>query len=303
MATSAASTTESRLYQNAVSALSARQAAWEATRTRLLQVDPGGQGDPNLAGSGPAVVRIIETENQLSDDPPNADPALLAAALTKLSAVSWPADVEGVQEAYEKALAPHALRGQPIASKPPVVFRYITGTDFWERIAKALRDVHEDILASELDDLMARAGRQPAEASWDEVAEFVTDPAVWGILNRKAVPLGGGKGMFVTFDAGQAVHRDSSRWLHAALALRCPWKPRFAEIRYTLRKADELRFPTLADAGWFRWFRSAAVGEPYGWTRPHPPLDPEADRQPEAVHKTPSLARVRSSADVRIVPP
>lgn len=303
MATSAGSSAGSRLYQNAVGALGDRQDAWEATRARLLQVCPDEHADANLAGSGPAVVRIIETENQLSDDPPNAEPARLAAVLATLSAVPWPADDQGVRDAYEEAVAPHALEGQPIASRPRVAFRYITGAGFWKQIVKALRDAHEDILASELDDVMTRADRQPEQASWGEVAAFVTDPAVWAVLNRGGVRLGDGTGVFITFDAGQPAHRDSSLWLHAALALRRPWKPRFAEVRYNVGKADKLRFPTLADAGWFRWFRSATVGEPHGWTRPHPPCDPNADCQPEAVHETPTLARVRSPAGLRIVPP
>jgi hypothetical protein len=247
-------------------------------------------------------VGIIETENQLSADPASADPALLAEALSLLGAVAWPADVGGVCRAYGAAVAPYALHGKPVASRPAVVFRYVTGAGFWKQIVAALRNSREDTLASELDDLVTRAERQPAETTWDEVVEFATDPGVWSVLDRAAVRLGGGASAFVTFDAGQPVQRESSAWLHAALALWRPWNPRFAEVRYATSSADTLRFPTLADAGWFRWFRSAAVGEPHGWIRPHPPLDSVADRQPEAVHETPTLARLQSPADLRIVP-
>jgi len=56
----------------------------------------------------------------------------------------------------------------------------------------------------------------------------------------------------------------------------------------------------VADAGWFRFFKGAQIGEPHGWTAPH---NPAIQRQPEVVQRPPTLADLRDANDLRIVPP
>jgi len=154
--------------------------------------------------------------------------------------------------------------------------------------------------AQKLDEKIAAAHNGAAGVSWDTVLEFVTSPDVWNALPLEEVPLSRARSTFVTFDAGQRVHRDSAGWMHTALAL---WKPRqdcFLQSQYAPNLDRPLRYPTLADAGWFRHFQSAEPAEPHGWTRPH---DSALPRQPEAVHKPSRLKALESPRDLRMVPP
>jgi hypothetical protein len=292
----------SRLYENALSSLGAALAQWHATAQRIAAVsgpDPQNQ-------SGGEVLRMIEAEEQLSAHPANADPVLMTQALDALAATSWPASPTEFQKAYETAIEQFRLHGRPIRLSPRTLYRYLNGraaSGFLQQLAKALRAAGRKAHARRLDTLIGDAATQRPDANWDRVIEFVRNPKVWPILLGQEVPLAPRRGMFVTFDLDTPTVRGSARWLHAALALWLPLDDCFLELRYPTTAGELLRFPTFADAGWFRHFVGARVGEPCGWTRPHKSIDPAPDRQPEAVHATPSLDRLSSPNDLRAVPP
>ena len=119
------------------------------------------------------------------------------------------------------------------------------------------------------------------------------------MIHRRQVMLCRTRGMFVTFDGVGATPRAKATWLHDALALWLPRHPCFLEFR--LPTSHGLFFPTFADAGWYRFFRSVPVTEPHRWTHPHTPASPH--RQPEAVQVRTAMDTLPSTDDFRVVPP
>ena len=235
------------------------------------------------------------TEHRLSRDPNAADPGWLTDLIKGLSAVAWTASATRCAGEYEDVAAPFRCRGQAIGASPSLLLRYCNGPGILRRMAAHLPAGLGDELRQLIDH--ANDGTQPE--TWQDVLDFVCEPDVWNALARGQVPMSGCPSVFVTFDAGQHTDRDDSEWIHAALAF---WKPAttcFLEIRYSPDHVSALLYPTLADAGWFRYFRSAATDEPHGWTRPH---DDACDPQPEAVHESASLLTVVSPKDIRQVP-
>ncbi len=288
----------SRLYQNAIAALGASRAQWEAAAQRIAAVN--GPDAANQLGS--EILRMIEAEEQLSADPMKAEPALMSQAIAALAASAWPAGAVEFQREYESVTDAFRLSGQRISVSPRTLYRYLNGHGFLERLADALHGTN-DILAERLEKLIRQALEQRSHGAWNGVIEFLRAPHVWAILVSQGIPLSERRGLYVTFDLDAPRERSSARWLHAALALWLPLDDCFLELRYPVSDADVLRFPTFADAGWFRHFACAAPAEPCGWTRPHGTVDPRPDRQPEAVHETPTLDRLSSSDHLRAVPP
>jgi len=290
----------SRLYENALSSLGAARAQWDAAAQRIAAVN----GPDSRNQSGQDTVRSIEAEEQLSADPDAAEPSILAQALAVLASMAWPDGPSEFPAAYEEALDQFRLKGTRIQSSPAMLFRYANGPGLLRVIARALADAGQDHLAGSLNNLIDSASGKAPTHTWDVVVAYVRKSEVWTLLVRNHVPLSRpGRSMFVTFDLASPRDRQSAQWLHAALALWLDRDPCFLEVSFPTATDDELLFPTFADAGWFRHFRGAPAAEPHGWTRPHPPRDPVADRQPEAVMETQGLDRLPSPSHLRAVPP
>lgn len=285
----------SQLYDNAVNALGSRRASWKALEQRIGAI----RGPERPNEDGPDVVEMIRTEHQLSDDPTQALPSPMSGLLGDLCGAAWPSDAMGFRDTYNGVVRQYALRGQPIAADPDRAYRYLNGPAVFQ---KGIRPALPNVVRDSLGPLMDAAERTNRATTWQDVLVEVAKPVVWDAFDRQAVPLAapGMPSMFVTLDdPGHSINRNSATKVHAALAL---WKPRsdcFVEARLAPRADKPLKMPTFADAGWFRFFRSAGVGEPNGWTRPH---DPGLPPQPEAVREPAALAELQSSQDLRILP-
>jgi len=192
-----------------------------------------------------------------------------------------------------------ALRGSRIRSSPTTLYRYCNGPGLLRAVSTVLESTSPN-LARRLEQLIGDAANGGSGVSSDRVMEFITSPEVWSVLPRKHVPLSLGKSTFVTFDRSQGANRQSSAWVHSALALRKPRDDCFIESRYTPDPVEPLHFPTVADAGWSRHFYSAEAEAPHGWTRPH---DASLPPQPEAVHRSAGLAVLDAPSDLRLLPP
>lgn len=290
----------SRLCANALAAMAGARAPWDSAARDIATID----GPDPRNQSGAESIRMIEAEEQLSPDPAAANPSIMAQALAALAATRWPLEPGKAADAYEQALSLFRLKGTRIRSSPAMLYRYVNGPSFLRILARALADAGQDRLANGLDRLIRAASGKPPTATWEAVVAYIQKAGVWTLLISQPIQLARpGRSMFVTFDGAPPAGRRSARWLHAALALWLDRDPCFLELRFPARGGDRLLFPTFADAGWFRHFHGAPVGEPHGWTRPHPPLDPVADRQPEAVSEPCMLDRLDSPQHLRALPP
>lgn len=289
---------DSPLYTNVTSALSAdmvpRWGSLMATMAGLYPPD-----DPNRAGE--KVVRMIRTENHLSEAPEEADPALMQDVIEALCAESWPSEPEEFVLAYEALLqANFALKAPEIKTSPSTIYRYYAHSGIFSAMEKHLEKSHQHPLAQVLRKRIADAEAGRPASSWQGVLDFVKEQ-VWGQPNMTEMPLTGAQGsMFVTFDRSTPSPRDSATRMHSALALWKPLQECFVEFRYPTEGADVLRFPTFADAGWFRYFYSADVDADHGWTHPHHGTE---DPQPEAVEEPQTMGRLHGSDDMRMLPP
>lgn len=283
----------SKLYQNAVAALGPNAAARQAAREKIARAPV----EDSANQSGQAVARMVQTEHQLSDDPRTAEPELMKLLLACLSSMRWPAEAQAFARAYGLASGLFRLRGRPIQSSPDVLFRYCNGPGLIRKICDELEAADSEF-AEVLRQFVERASN--GTGSWADAIDFLRTPEVWQELPREAINVSGTPSVFVTFDAGQTTDRNNAEGMHRALAL---WKPKsecFIELRYPADQVEELRFPTLADAGWFRYFHSVEPGTPHGLTKPH---DQNLAKQPEAVHEPRTLSVLTTPRDVRLIGP
>ena len=294
--------TKSRLYEEALAALGGRQSDWTQAENRIGAVvlpDPAN-------GNGADVVEIIQSENHLSADPPRFDPAVMCELLADLADVPWPDEPVDIRDTYDRVVGRYALRGKAVDNAPGTHFRYVNGPAIFAKgIPAALGGPPTALVADALLALITAAERGDGGTTWQDVLDEVRDPVLWGSLPRDQVHLArpGSASMFVTFDDSNAgIDRDSATTVHAALAL---WWPRndacFVELPLPTTNAAPLHVPTLADAGWYGFFRSAAPDAGCGWTNPHP-APPGLPPQPEAVRAPGTLEELLSSSDLRIVP-
>ena len=185
------------------------------------------------------------------------------------------------------------------------MYRYISdGTQLFLRMVEILRKAGAFSYASSLHDLVDKARTGRNGYGWSAVVGFVTKQNVWNTLAHDQLSLCKERRMFVTFDLNPSSLGGSSLRLHAALGL---WKsstvnPCFLEIAFHVDSKDRLKFPTFADAGWFRFFRSAPLGAQHGLTQPHA-NQYAIGQQPEAVMETLTFQRLRSGNCIRFVPP
>ncbi len=173
-------------------------------------------------------------------------------------------------EAYDAVCRRHALCGVPLPSRvlPATLFRYVTF--YW------LRNI--------------ALGGDPAivdEVSFDE--SLSDDWDVWkAALASVQFTRSSGESVFAAAPAEGSCPADGrpAAELLAVLGLK-PDPPSRFELRYPSADVPEPRFPTVADAGWFAYFRPAAPGATIGctWHR-----DNDVAGIPEIVHGTRSLA-------------
>ncbi len=289
---------DSPLYTNVRDALSADMVVpWESLMATMAGLYPA--DDPNRAGE--EVVRMIRTENHLSEAPDDPDPAPMQDVIEALCAESWPSEPEKFVLAYEGLLqTKFALKAPEINTSPSTIYRYYAHSGIFTEMEKDLNKSHQHDLAQALGKRIADARAGKPTSSWQGVLDFVKNH-LWGELNLPEIWLTGAQGsMFVTFDGSTPSPRDSATRMHSALALWQPLQECFVEFKYLRGGADVLRFPTFADAGWFRYFYSADVDANHGRTHPHHGTEAP---QPEAVEEPQTMGRLQGSNDMRMLPP
>jgi len=274
----------SPLYNHALSLLGVEVDRWESSRVRLAGIPAQPGGDPRNT-TGAHIVANLEREHQLSPNPGAPDGKLYARFLGRLTEEDWSTSKEASAR-YDKLCDDHALQAPIINSTPFRLYRYINGPGLLRSIVEQLRrlgSIDTDYLAQDV-------GRLLRGEDYDGAIRYVTHPRAWSKVPRGNVLLAPRRAAFVTFDGGApGINRRSPAVMHGALALHFPRKQCFLALAFDRRSDDELRFPTVAEAGWFRWFVSSPHGEPHGWTAPH---NPRLPRQPEAVMPTPTLERI-----------
>jgi hypothetical protein len=227
----------------------------------------------------------------------------MVALLTSLCGIGVaPADPVAFGRAYDAAVQSHVLCGLAMAPPLPAqVYRYMNSAGILHKIEAVLRNSGRTDLADILKKRLTDAEAGSLHVTWDDAVQFVREPVAWNTMPKQQVPLSGKRATFVTFDANPPPPRTSAIELHRALALPWPQQPCFIEVRYALRPGDVLHFPTVADAGWYRFFSPTPQGHPHGRTQPH--AGGTLGQQPEAVQDAPTLDHVQSAADMRLVPP
>lgn len=282
----------SHLYAGLIARLSLAAPEWEA----LLATLRGMSGSDALNHSGDITVQNIHLEDQLSTNPSTADAALFEAfARDLLTALATSCSDNDIGDKYENACKPHVLKGRCIPTTPKRVFRYVNGSGILRKINSHLQTSHPSI-ADELSRLIDEAESGTPGATWTAALEFAMHTDVL----RKITPpikLAPREHVFVTFDTTSSHARRTATSVHNALALWLPLRPCFIEFSY-IPEPSSLRYPTVADAGWFKFYRSTPHTEDHGWTNPHA-TDPPEERQPEAVQQSPLLD---ASITARIVP-
>lgn len=294
--------TQSRLYENAVAALSEKASTWEAILYHIENIQTDRYGT-----SGQDISRIVQTEHQLSDDPQNAEPAIMRDLLSELADATWfePEQIEACAMLYIRIVEKRQLCGRPIRSEPDTIYRYVllhSNSSFIKSIIASLEKSGEADRADELRRQMQEIAGRSVAVSWELLLDSIKDYGIWTKLVRAEIQISGVRSAFVTFDyPGISTQRRSARWIVEALVLR--WRPSppetsMIEFKYSRKPNDRVLFPTLGDAGWWKGFRSAEPGEPHGWTFP---LD-QALMQPEAVQDSLTLAHLSNPNDMNLVP-
>ncbi|MGH7451947.1 MAG: hypothetical protein ACRENG_11405, partial [bacterium] len=157
------------------------------------------------------------------------------------------------------------------AIKPKILLRYEKMNTLLDRIAEATGDRNElldnghDIYRRRIFDEWEIGGRKKfAEA---HLAKETTSR------------------VFVTFpDTEDRLPDESKGPARLMRTLGIPMADTDPVVKVIYKPLDEdvLCFPTIADAGWFPYFKPAKTGDPHGWTEPIG--DPTAKGYPEAVH-------------------
>jgi len=299
----------SLLYKATIRDLGTREPDWKALLARIMSIS-----GPDLDNQdGKDVACMIEQETQLSRAPERLDTSVFAKLLGDLCDGTWPdpnSPNDPTYQAsfvrrYEDVTDQYFLSGPEIKASPPIVYRYISdGTRLFLSMVDMLQKAGSFSYASSLQDLVDRARTGRNGYGWSTVVGFVTKQDVWSTLAHDQLFLCPRRRMFVTFDLKPSSLAGSSLRLHAALGLwkRSSLSPCFLEIALHVDSKDRLKFPTFADAGWFRFFRSAPLGAQHGLTQPHANQD-AIGQQPEAVMETLTFQRLRSGSSIRFVPP
>jgi len=292
---------QSPLYKTAVAALGTKHRQWRTAAKYLRNIKAPVLDKKNASGT--AVLQMIQTEHQLSPDPGKPDPVWLLDFLERLCALSWTGNAVHDKPAFESTRDDFLLRGPLIKVDPKNLYRYVNGPGIFFAISDTLStssDPSDKKIGRALRSRI-RSAEKGDRITWSQVLAYVQHPSCWNAVQRDLVYLSGQRSTFVTFDPptpDPMVRRKASR-AHAALALWKPCSSCFIEVTYEKLGSDELRFPTFADAGWSRFFKSVTVTELHGWTRPHGGKLPP---QPEAVQDHPTLARVDRPSDMRLLP-
>lgn len=278
------------LYDLALRAMTdAELAGWNTAKAQILSVSdyPG-------SGNGASIMALLQRECHLSEDASRDDPTLMREFLVALSTELRGVTGNDIVAKFDATAAQFSLKGKPISRTPQQVYRYCNGPGLFRQVAERLLGVDKD-MSEMLESLYADASRS---GNWSAVERFVTRGSVWDIIPRASVQLSWRESTFVTFDIDATI-RTSRRLIHSALALSPPVNDCFIEVTYPMQPTISLHIPTVADAGWFQYFQPQPVGQPCGWTKPHP-CNPPLSPQPEAVQRRPTLALVDSPTNLRV---
>lgn len=253
--------------------------------------------DDNAAGRD--IRRNVETEQQLSRMPDAFEPEILHAFLTELCGPSCDHTTDDALTLTYKAIAKnYAMKGLPIRSKPTRLLRYNPADGFFGRIANALKNRRSGF-GDRLQQLLEAA--ISGSAGWQRTLNFVQQPEVWQEITRDEILLTREPAMFVTFEDSAPLNRNSTETVWQALALWSPKPSALLEIELELpTDLSKLHYPTVTDAGWYGWFRSAHPTSPHGLTGPRNSTLPP---QPEAVLAPLSLSKVSGPECLRILGP
>lgn len=296
---------KSNLYNNALKKINDEglQKKWDTILDRISSI-------PEVRShktSGLDIKQIIEQEHQLSTAPDLAELSILFAFIQELMYINWSGltDVKSVNM-YEDIASKYEMCGVAIESisASEKIYRYIAGGPgfFIEYLIPTLEQssvVPSDIV-NELRDLVINAERD--EERWSEVEKFVGNPVVWSYIMKVGIRMARGAGMFVTWDGKYPVDRRNPHYLHQALALPSPRDKCLLVLSFLKQDGDNFLFPTLGDAGWCRYFKSADPRKRHGWTKPYPQADSNVRPQPEAIQETPSFDRLSPPDGFRLLP-
>lgn len=272
----------------------------EGLRVLLTAIEAVSPSDLNAAG--PDLRRNIEREEQLSSNPHGAEPMLLQAFLQELQTAPCDhKDPPSLKRAYEVSANRHAFKGMPVRSPSTGLLRYIFVDGFFSRLANKLLD-RSSAFGFRLQQLIDQASSN--RTGWQRVLSFVQRPEVWSAIPHEEIRLAQANSMFVTFEGhgGSTVfNRSSTSAVWNALALWWPKPSALLEISLELPIDPRvLRFPTVADAGWYSWFQCAPIDAQHGWTNPR---DPSLPPQPEIIMSTVFLSEIADPARLRILDP
>jgi len=172
------------------------------------------------------------------------------------------------------------LHGELIeAVNPKMLFRYVPMNGLLGSIAKMIDD--DDIINRRRKDDVRRKNnfdlyQKRIFAEWKAYGREILAKA--SLANRKAV--------FVTFPDADGRIPDES--IGAVILMRrlgyfMTQTDSIVKLAYEPQDEDILKFPTVADAGWYPYFKPAEEGDLHGWTEPIG--DPTTKGYPEAVHR------------------
>lgn len=254
--------------------------------------------DDNLCGR--VLRRNLQQENQHSESPERADPVFYAAFLRDLCEPPYDlGDRAQLEDRYKRVCAQHALKGPPVQSRPSVLLRYMPAYSFMKKIVSQLDECPSGY-ARELQRLVTEASLDVSR--WSRVLSFIQQKKVWDAIPKRPILLCLQAAMFVTFEGDMVLDRQNSGRVRSALALWYsePAQPLLEAALEPPCEPSDLKIPTVADAGWYRWFQSVPVGAPHGMTGPR---DKALPAQPEAVIAPCTLASVTSPHRLRLLDP
>jgi len=280
----------SDLYNAAVEAL-ADEAAWLVAKAAI---ESAHHQDADLDGR--QVLANIEGEQLLSADPQAIDPELMGRFLSELGAETWPPDHKGRQDTYAGVCTRYLCLGPPLASVPDEWLHYKVGPGLLYVIADQMA---AGPAPTDLSDLAERLSERLEAGQWSSALQLLRD--FWPHIPWSLIYMGRCKGrVYLTWDAGQPALRGDGAAMWHDLALPRPENGNLLlALRFASQAGDDPRLPTCADAYWFAPFRGAPAGAAHGVSCPRCAA---CGPQPEAVMRTPTMARLSGPEHVRALP-
>lgn len=203
-------------------------------------------------GHGAQIVENCQREAHFGEPPPR--PAGIRSFDAFLEAVVVAGGT--AQEQYQKACDQHPLQGTPVPAPalPPTAWRYVT-----------LSALRRSLLT--VDPKLAPHLKNEAAFALDVRRNWST---FWSRYFARALLDQPGRAVFAAVPAnGSPAQLSGGVAVSTIDALGLPQHPtsRF-ELRYATSDLLDVRVPTVADAGWFAFFRPSAPGAILGSTFP-----------------------------------